>query len=243
MDIERFKDPSSLAEFSAHFAILSLEERMKFLVKEFADYLVITSSFGLQSAVLLHCIQDLKLKIPVVWIDTGYLFPETYLYAKDLQNLLNLDLRIYQPLLSPARQEALYGKLWEQGSEELEKYALINRVEPMNRALKDLGKQVWISGMRKAHSKSRTTRSFAEIQGKTLKIYPILDWSDNQIENYLKKYHLPFHPLQGSGYVNLGDWHSTKKLSEVEDREKTRFNGQKYECGLHLESGQADFQI
>src|SRR5690606_10518704 len=106
----------------------------------------------------------------------------------------DLNLRVFQPELSAARQEALYGKLWEQGEGGIQKYGLINKVEPMNRAIKELNAAVWISGLRRAQSKSREERDFAEQQKQTLKVYPIIDWSDEQVVQYLSHHQLPTHP-------------------------------------------------
>ena len=232
-----------VSSLSKKFEKMSALERLKWVVEHYLDEVLVTTSFGLQSAVLLHLISQVKEKIPVVWIDTGYLFLETYVYAEKLQERLNLDVRVYSPQMTISRCEALHGKLWEQGEKGREKYALLHRLEPMNRALKELNKKIWLSGLRREHSDERKIRSFVEIQGKTLKVYPILDWTEEEIASYLKENHLPIHPLQDKGYVSLGDFHSVQKLKKGEKRDQTRFDGEKYECGLHLESGESDFQI
>jgi phosphoadenosine phosphosulfate reductase len=197
----------------------------------------------LQAAVMLKLIADHAPGIPVVFIDTGYHFPETYRYADQLTKQLGTDLRIYQPTHSAARMEALYGKLWEQGKEGLDQYGIFTKVEPMNRALSELGADVWISGVRRSHSSTRAERAFAEQQKKTLKVYPILDWPDAQVNAFMHDHGLPHHPLEAEGYVTMGDWHSTVPAVDGLSAEETRFNGEKYECGLHLDSGNSDFQI
>lgn len=217
-------------------------DRIALLAQTFTGRVVATSSFGLQAAVMLQLLKEHAPEVPIVSIDTGYLFPETYRYAALLEEKIGFETRVFQPEISAARQEALHGKLWEQGAEGSEKYALVNKVEPMNRALQELGADVWISGLRRAHSSSRSGRKFAERQAKTLKVYPILDWTDEQVEQFLVERQLPRHPLAADGYVTMGDWHSTKPGSSS-SRESTRFNGEKYECGLHLDSGEQDFQI
>jgi phosphoadenosine phosphosulfate reductase len=113
----------------------------------------------------------------------------------------------------------------------------------MDRALKELGADVWISGVRRSHSSSRAERAFAEQQKKTLKVYPILDWADAQVSVFMHEHGLSRHPLEAEGYVTMGDWHSTRPAVDGLDAEATRFNGEKYECGLHLDSGNSDFQI
>ena len=181
-------------------------------------------------------------QVPIIFIDTGYLFPETYHYAVEVTKRLDLDVQVYRPEWSPAWQEAVYGKLWEQGEKGQEQYGLMNKVEPMSRALKETGAKVWLSGLRRSHSRSRVERPFAEQQAKTMKAYPILDWSDEQVDSFMSESGLPCHPL-AQEYVTMGDWHSTKKRDDASSAEDTRFEGDKYECGLHLNSGVNDFQI
>lgn len=218
-------------------------ERIQYLYEIYGDRVVASSSFGLQAAVMLHLISEYAPKIPVIFVDTGYLFPETYTYIDRLQQQFNVDLRTYQPQMTAARQEALYGKLWEQGEEGNKKYGILNKVEPMDRAIKEIGGDIWISGLRRTQSSTRAARAFAEQQKKTIKVYPILDWADAQVASYYYKNNLPPHPLEAEGYVTMGDWHSTVPLQEGMSVEETRFGGNKYECGLHLDSGTQDYQI
>jgi len=232
-------DPGVLSD---SLAPLRAGERLRLLYEQLGDRLVATTSFGLQAAVMLHLIHEHAPKIPVVFIDTGFLFPETYQYAEDLLSRFNLDLRVYQPKISAARLQALYGNLWEKGQEGADQYGLITKVEPMNRALKETGADVWLSGLRRSQSKTRADRPFVEQQKKTVKAYPILDWADAQVDIYYHQNDLPRHPLEAQGYVTMGDWHSTRPASK-DDAESSRFGGNKYECGLHLDSGSSDFQI
>jgi len=213
-------------------------ERIAYLYDTFGDRVVASTSFGLQAAVMLHLIAKHAPKIPVVFVDTGYLFAETYQYIESLKKQLDVDLRTYHPAISAAHQEAIYGKLWEQGAEGNEKYGHLNKVEPMARALKEIGGDIWLSGLRRSQSSSRADREFAESQAKQTKVYPILDWADAQVSSYFSKNKLPKHPLESKGYVTMGDWHSTIPLEEGMTAEETRFNGQKYECGLHVNNFQ-----
>lgn len=233
----------SAEALNAAIAPMRAGERIRLLHQQLGHRLVATTSFGIQAAVMLHLIHEHAPTIPVVFIDTGFLFPETYQYAEQLMKQLpNLDLRVYQPTHSAARIQALWGELWNQGKEGADRYALLTKIEPMNRALRELGADVWLSGLRRAQSKTRQDRPFVEQQKKTLKAYPILDWADVQVELYYREHQLPQHPLAAQGYVTMGDWHSTRPATDG-DAESTRFDGQKYECGLHLDSGSADFQI
>lgn len=231
------KDAEAVA---GHLKALRAGERISWLYETYGDRIVASSSFGLQAAVMLHLIAENAPRIPVVFVDTGYLFPETYRYLEELSSSLEIDLRRYLPKMTAAHRESLHGKLWESDGKE---YARINKVEPMNRALKEIGADIWLSGLRRNQSSTRADRSFAEQQGKTMKVYPILDWADAQVASYLNTHSLPHHPLEKEGYLTMGDWHSTRKPDLGETAESTRFNGEKYECGLHEESGHLDFQI
>jgi phosphoadenosine phosphosulfate reductase len=223
--------------------IASATERVRWAHETYGDQLVLTTSFGVQSAVMLHLITVQIPKIPVIFVDTGYLFPSTYTFAASLTERLKLNLKTYTPLQTAAQQEALHGKLWEQGIDGIERYNRINKVEPMNRAVQTLGATAWLSGLRRSQSSSRGERSVVEAQNKVTKIYPIIDWSDHDIYQYLTENSLPYHPLWDQGYVSVGDWHSTKKLGDGMTQEDTRFGGLKRECGLHEMTGGSDFQI
>jgi phosphoadenosine phosphosulfate reductase len=229
-------------ELSAALAPKRAGERLRFLYEQLGDRLVASTSFGLQAAVMLHLIKEHAPKIPVVFIDTGFLFPETYQYAEQLTQQLDIDLRIYQPSVSSARMQALWGNLWEQSQDGADRYGLITKIEPMNRALREIGADVWLSGLRRSQSSTRVDRPYVEQQKRTVKAYPILDWADAQVDLYFHQNGLPRHPLAEQGYATMGDWHSTRPV-ENGDVEASRFNGEKFECGLHLDSGTPDFQI
>ncbi len=229
-------------ELSEELKNLRAGQRLELLYERLGDRLVASTSFGLQSAVILKLLQDHAPKVPVVFIDTGFLFPETYRYGEELMQKFPLDYRIYHPTVSAARMQAIHGDLWELGKEGADKYGILTKVEPMNRALKEIGGDVWISGLRRAHSETRQDRPFVEQQKKTLKVYPILDWADAQVDLFYHQNDLPRHPLAAQGYVTMGDWHSTRPSTDG-TADGTRFNGEKYECGLHLDSGTSDFQI
>jgi len=222
---------------------MSAQERARWAVETFGDELIMTTSFGTHSAVMLDLATSVAPDIPVVFIDTGYLFPQTYRFAAELTERLNLNLKKYVPKMTAAEQEALYGKLWEQGEEGLKRYNLINKVEPMDRAVKELGARAWLAGLRRSQGASRASRTFAERQNRIVKIYPILDWDNRRMHQYLVERDLPYHPLWNEGYVSLGDWHSTSKLEPGMSEEQTRFGGLARECGLHEASGNVDFQI
>lgn len=210
----------------------------------FKPNIFVSSSFGVQAAVTLHLVTQAWPEIPVVLIDTGYLFPETYLFADALTERLHLNLHIYRSPVSPAWQEARHGHLWEQGVQGIERYNQMNKVEPMQRAIRDLGAKAWITGLRRDQSDMRKTLNVLARQGDFIKVHPIIDWTDRDVFLYLQRHQLPYHPLWEKGYVSVGDVHTTQPVGQDGDTSKTRFFGLKRECGLHemnpLPSPQAD---
>ncbi|MEB3248008.1 MAG: phosphoadenosine phosphosulfate reductase [Merismopediaceae bacterium] len=204
--------------------------------RAFGSGLVMSTSFGIQAAVMLHLVTRINPTIPVVWIDTGYLPPETYRFADELTQRLQLNLKVYQSPLSPARMEALYGQLWKQKDvEALNRYDQIRKVEPMQRALKELQATAWLAGLRRSQTAHRQSMQPLVKQEPYYKVLPILNWTAKDIYEYLTAYDLPYHPFFDLGYVSVGDWHSSRPfLASDEDERDTRFHGLKQECGLHL---------
>lgn len=151
----------------------------------------------------------------------------------ELTDKLKLNLKVYRATESAAWQEARYGKLWEQGVEGIEKYNDINKVEPMNRALKELNAQTWFAGLRREQSGSRANLPVLAIQRGVFKVLPIIDWDNRTIYQYLQKHGLKYHPLWDEGYLSVGDTHTTRKWEPGMAEEETRFFGLKRECGLH----------
>src|ERR1700677_1068187 len=223
-----------LAEVSANLETLPAEERVRWALERFRPGIMLSTSFGVQSAVLLHMVTQQWPEIPVVMVDTHYLFPETYRFADQLTERLKLNLKVYRAQVSAAWLEARHGKLWEHGVEGIERYNQINKVEPMQRAIRDLGVRGWITGLRRQQAKSRKAVSVLQKQGELVKIQPIIDWTDKMVYDYLKKYDLPYHPLWEQGYVSVGDTHTTRPLTANMTEEETRFHGLKRECGLHI---------
>ena len=115
----------------AELEALEAPEQLRWANDHFGSGFAVTTSFGTQSAVLLHLLVGVAPDVPVYWIDTGYLFPETYQYAADLTQRLKLNLKVVQPELSPARMEALLGRLWEsENPDDLVTYHRLRKVEP-----------------------------------------------------------------------------------------------------------------
>ncbi|MEX0745720.1 MAG: phosphoadenylyl-sulfate reductase [Phycisphaeraceae bacterium] len=208
----------------------------------FADRLVMTSSFGAQSAVMLHLVTRVVPDVPVIFIDTGYLFPETYRFADHLADRLKLNLKVYRPQVTTGWLEAIHGRLWEQGAEGLAKYLQIVKVEPMQRALRELNVAAWLAGLRRGQTTHRSQLRRVERQNGQYKVHPILAWTTKDVHEYLKQHDLPYHPLYEQGYVSIGDVHSTVPITADEHERAGRFSGLRQECGLHLPASAEESQ-
>ena len=215
------------------FAKLSVEQRIQWCLENLPDRHVVSSSFGAQAAVSLHLLTQQKADIPVILVDTGYLFPETYRFVDQLTEKFDLNLHVYRSDLSSAWQEARYGERWEQGAEGLRAYNEDVKVEPMKRAIRDLDVGTWFAGLRRSQSRGRESTPFLEWNSGRWKVHPIADWTDRDVYFYLKKHDLPYHPLREKGYLSIGDHHTTRSIHEVSDEEQLRFFGIQRECGLH----------
>lgn len=204
-------------------------------LEQFGDGFALTTSFGIQAAVSLHLISQLEKAVPVIWVDTGYLPPETYRYADSLSALLGLQVHVAQAQISPARMEALYGRLWETGRvEDMEAYLRIRKVEPLDQAMEALNVRCWASGVRGRQTDHRSTmQPLAEVRGRW-SLRPLLAWSNKDVFYYMQEHGLPQHPLFEQGYSTVGDWHSSGPDDGGLSGRATRFGGLKQECGIHL---------
>ncbi|MDC9820219.1 phosphoadenylyl-sulfate reductase [Pectobacterium polonicum] len=224
---------AELATVNSQLEALSAQERVSWALENLPGDYVLSSSFGIQAAISLHLVTQQRPDIPVILTDTGYLFPETYQFIDALTEQLKLNLQVYRAAESAAWQEARYGKLWEQGVEGIERYNLLNKVEPMNRALSELKAKTWFAGLRREQSGSRGELPVLAIQRGVFKFLPIIDWDNRTVYQYLKENGLSYHPLWDQGYLSVGDTHTTRKWEPGMSEEETRFFGLKRECGLH----------
>ena len=212
---------------------VSPQERFAWAVRTYPEKLVLTTSFGAQSAAFLHLATQAEPDLPIIFIDTGYHFPETLEFAQELTKKLGLKVRTYRPLQTPADIEKKHGRLWEMGADGMEKFHEIIRVEPLRRAMKELNPLLWIAGLRRTTAASRKELSILSHANSRIKMLPILDWTDRQVGEYLQQHSLPYHPLWAKGYVSIGDRVTTKRLDEVTDPAELRHFGGKRECGIH----------
>jgi len=229
----------SIHETRIELEKLSPQAQLKWAFEQFDERFVLTTSFGIQSAVLLHMSVELQSnqRPKVIWIDTGYLPKETYDYAEELTKLFELNLVVAQSPISPARMEALYGRLWETGvQKDLEKYHQIRKVEPLEKAFSEQNVYCWASGVRKGQTKNRQSMSNIDFIRERLTLRPLLKWTKKDIFYYMEKNKLPQHPLFEKGFSTVGDWHSSEAENSNATGRSTRFGGLSEECGIHLNS-------
>jgi len=213
--------------------MLNIEQRVQWALENLNPNFALTSSFGAQSAVCLHLLTQQFANIPVILIDTGYLFPETYQFIDEMTARLNLNLKVYKSDLSPAWLESRHGDLWNKDLSGITQFNQIMKVSPLQKAINELEIKTWFSGIRSQQSSSRKNTQIVEQRGHVTKFHPIVDLTDRDIFLYLKKHNLPYHPLWEKGYVSIGDIHTSQPSLGMDDSEKSRFFGLTRECGIH----------
>lgn len=227
-------DDDALDAANARLEGAPAETVIAWAAETFGKSLVMSSSFGAHSAVMLHLVHRVVPELPILFIDTGYLFPETYRFAQELTERFRLNLQVYGPDMTPARQEALFGRLWEQGEEGVEEYLRRNKVEPLQRALREHQATSWLAGLRADQTEHRAGLRRIDRQGTRIKVHPILDWTIEDVEDYLDRHDLPLHPLYHEGFRSIGDIHSTLPTTPDMDPRDGRILGKKRECGIHV---------
>ena len=232
----------NLKKYNKQLLDMTAQEILIWGYEKFGNQFAITTSFGIQSSVLLNILTQsgLQKKIKIFWIDTGYLPQETYHYAQKLINDLSLEIEVLQSEISPARMEALHGKLWETNkASDLDKYHELRKIKPLENALENYNIQCWASGIRSSQTEDRNKMNFLDLIRQRLSLRPLLNWTNKDIFYYMEENNLPAHPLFIKGYSTVGDWHSSSPDSvEIKGR-STRFGGIKQECGIHIN----DYQI
>tara|TARA_Y100001968_G_C19357306_1_gene717896 strand:- start:362 stop:1126 length:765 start_codon:yes stop_codon:yes gene_type:complete len=233
----------SLEDARGQLEGLQPKERIQWAIRNFETKFAMTTSFGIQSSVLLHMLSSIDgfQRIPVIWIDTGYLPKETYIYAEELINKLEINIQVVQSYISPARMEAVYGKLWETNNiQDLEKYHSIRKVKPLEEAFAKMNIECWCSGVRGEQTKNRKSMNLIDIIRNRFSLRPLLNWSKKDIYYYMTNNKLPQHPLFDKGYSTVGDWHSSAPDNINSKGRQTRFNGLKQECGIHIQGVQGE---
>jgi phosphoadenosine phosphosulfate reductase len=199
--------------------------------KLFRDRIALVSSFGAESAVLLHLLSEVDPGVPVIFLDTGRLFAETLEYRTLLAGRLGLtDVRTVSP--DPERLAANdpHRALW---MTKPDLCCHIRKTEPLARALE--GFDAWFTGRTRFQNSVRSGLNLFEADGERIKINPLANWSAADLKAHAARYDLPEHPLVGKGYPSIGCVPCTSRVQAGEDQRAGRWRGlEKTECGIHL---------
>jgi phosphoadenosine phosphosulfate reductase len=198
---------------------------------EFVDRLALVSSFGAESAVLLHMVSRIKPDLPIVFLDTRKLFGETIRYRDDLIAKLGLTgLRVIKPDQDEVKKEDSNGLLWARDPDAC---CALRKTRPLTKAL--AGFDAWVTGRKHFHSENRAGLPTIEHDGRHVKINPLVKWSAEKIRDYMKAHELPSHPLVDDGFLSIGCMPCTRRVEAGEDVRAGRWSGiAKTECGIHL---------
>lgn len=201
------------------------------LAEDFAGGLAAVSSFGADSAVLLHMIAEIDRKLPVIFLDTGKHFGETLDYRDALAEDLGLaDIRVIAP------DEATLAEVDPKGDlhrTDADACCAVRKVEPMARGIEPFG--AWLTGRKRFQAATRAHLPVFEAVGPRLRINPLARWMTSDLAGYMRRHALRENPLVAYGYLSIGCFPCTQAVMPSEDARSGRWAGQaKTECGIHL---------
>jgi len=198
---------------------------------EFAGKSAVVSSFGAESAVLLHLVAEIDPNTPILFLNTGKLFGETLRYRDRLQDILGLgDIRSLAPNPADRVRFDPEGVLW---SKDTDACCNFRKVIPLKRALEPFAAQ--ITGRKRFQTRERAEMQAVEFFEGRFRFNPLADWTLDQLETYTTKYDLPRHPLVEDGYPSIGCMPCTRRVAAGEDYRAGRWSGlDKDECGIHI---------
>lgn len=208
----------------------SSAEILAWATATFGTGLVTTSSFQTQSVPLLHLLSRFASEVPVLFLDTGFHFPETIAFKDRLAERLGLDVRELRPEMGHAGFLRRYGELHRHDPDHC---CHVNKVLPLRRALD--GVPAWISGIRRDQTPQRAEVPIVDLVDGRYKVCPMARWTERDVWSYLDRHDLPSHPLLADGYRSIGCAPCTRPVLAGEDGRAGRWSGRgKTECGLHF---------
>ena len=194
--------------------------------------LFVTSSFQTHSIPLLHMLSEIDITIPVMFINTGYLFPETITFRDKTVKDFGLKLVNISSSVSRIYQKDHLGNLLF--TSDPDRCCFINKIQPMEPILSKY--DIWINGIRADQNANRGNMKIEQAGAFNCKrFHPILDWNNKMIFDYIKEHNLPKHPLDDKGYLSIGCEPCTRKFDLNDERSARWFGMNKTECGLHTD--------
>jgi phosphoadenosine phosphosulfate reductase len=231
MAFDQIERPSLAVRLDAELRHAHPATVLESAIEAFGDKLALVSSFGAESAVLLHMISRLKPDAPVLFLDTGMLFGQTLDYRKTLAARLGLtDVRDLRPLYNDLAVADPNAKLWQTDTDAC---CNVRKVLPLDRALADF--DAWITGRKRFHGGDRLSLPVVEQADGQVKFNPLANWGKAELDAYMAEHDLPAHPLVAQGFPSIGCWPCTNPVEEGQDVRAGRWAGQdKTECGIHV---------
>ncbi len=233
------KDRSELTEelkaWGVSFETKQPQDVVAAAIERYRGKIVLACSFGAEDVVLVDMVHRIDSSVPLFYLDTEFLFPETYVTRDrviERYGLKPAQVVQMKSLLTPQQQATDYGDaLW---SREPDRCCQLRKVEPLTRVLR--GYEAWITGIRRDQAPSRANAGILEWDQKfeLVKINPLARWSWNDVWTYIKVYEVPYNPLHDQNYPSIGCTHCTTPVAPGEDSRAGRWkNFAKTECGLH----------
>jgi phosphoadenosine phosphosulfate reductase len=225
--------PEDLPALNEQFATAHPREILQWVDQTFPHgSAVLGTGFGAEGVVLIDLVVSLNRSIPIFFIDTGVLFPETYRLRTEIEKHYGISIQRYAPELSLEQQAMAYGdELWKRDPDLC---CALRKVQPLDDALR--GRKAWITGVRRSQSTGRRAAQLIEWDAvyQVVKVNPLANLSKEQIWDYIRTHLLLYNPLYDRGYASIGCFHCTSPVREGEDERAGRWRGfQKTECGLH----------
>jgi phosphoadenosine phosphosulfate reductase len=219
----------------SRYGAASPEQVIDGALKYFGRRFALVSSFGAESAVLLHLAATVSKDIPVLFLDTGKLFGETKRFRDQLTSELGLtDVRSISPDVNDLSAVDPKGALW---TKDTNKCCFIRKVKPLDQVL--YGFEGWASGRKRFQGGVRSLLSHFEAADGRVKVNPLALWSKEDVQDYISAHNLPRHPLVAEGFASIGCMPCTDRVADGEDERSGRWRGQsKTECGIHLSLGE-----
>jgi phosphoadenosine phosphosulfate reductase len=227
------KDPAQIVAWSA---------------AQFGDGLVMSSSFGAESALLIHMAIQVVPDIKIVFTDTGYLFPETFAFMEQLRQRFKLNVWTYRTRNDPFGYLKAAGEKDPTWRENVDACCAANKNEPFERAMKELRPAAWLRGIRRNQAETRAARQPIEWSKRydCYAISPLLGMTSKDIFAYMKRHELPYHPLYEKGYASIGcnPLSCTRPIMPGEDPRAGRWSGKnKLECGINVDNSLDSAQL
>jgi phosphoadenosine phosphosulfate reductase len=221
-----------IESLAARLADAEPEETLRWAVDAFDRTVTIATGFGLEGCALIDMAVRINPRIDVFFLDTGFLFRETYDLRRRLEDRYHIQIRAYETDITPEQQELSFGaELW---ATDPDLCCRLRKLEPLRDALRD--RRAWITAIRQAQTLERSRARVVEwdYQWRLIKINPLVRWTTQDVRAYIAKNNVPFNPLHDQGYPSIGCTHCTRAIRTDQHERDGRWPGhEKRECGMH----------